>query len=148
MRRLTLGMRKIRRLLEITVDVSARCGHSAFTGEGLAQSDNRGITQMTTTQKLEALRNYSTRYEVALSFADGRKMLVCYTPRKNKSGLLDAIQGRGKAILAQMPDLSDDARLTYKAATGFDFGNGTRAHFTGRTQRDAICNGEMDFIGA
>jgi hypothetical protein len=103
---------------------------------------------MTKTEKLEALRHYATRYEVALSFADGRKMLVCYTPRKNKTGLLNVIQDRGKAVLAQMPDLSDDARLTYAAETGFSLGNGCRIHFTGRTQRDAICGNELEFIGA
>jgi len=103
---------------------------------------------MTITEKLEAIRHYATRYEIALSFADGRKMLVCYTPRKNKAGLRDAILSRGKAILAQMPDLSDDARMTYAAATGFSLGNGCRIYFTGRTQRDAICNGELPFIGA
>lgn len=99
-------------------------------------------------QKLEAIKNFATRYEVALTMVDGRKMLVCYTPRKNKSGLLSAIQGRGKSILAKMPDLSDEARMSYAAAGGFNLGNGCRVHFTGRTQRDAICGGELEFIGA
>jgi hypothetical protein len=103
---------------------------------------------MTKTERLNRLRNFVTRYEVALTFADGRKMLVCYTPRKNKAGLLSCIQSRGNAILAQMPDLSDDARLTYDKTTGFDLGNGCRVHFTGRTQRDAISNDELGFIGA
>ena len=102
----------------------------------------------TTLEKLERIQHYATRYEVALSLSDGRKLLVCYTPRKSRAGLLSAIQQRGKAILAQMPDLSDDARMTYAAATGFDLGNGSRVHFSGRTQRDAICNNELDFIGA
>lgn len=100
-----------------------------------------------TIEKLERIQNYATRYEVALSLADGRKLLVCYTPRKNRSGLLSALQDRGKAILAHLPDLSDDAALTYAASTGFDLGDGHRVHFTGRTQRDAICSGELDFIG-
>jgi hypothetical protein len=114
-------------------------------GEGRRPTET---TTMTKIEKLEALRNYATRYEIALTFADNRKMLVCYTPRKNKTGLLNAIQERGKAILAQMPDLSDDARLTYAASTGFNLGNGARIHFTGRTQRDAICSDELSFIGA
>jgi hypothetical protein len=103
---------------------------------------------MTTIEKLKAIQNYATRYEVALTLADGQKMLVCYTPRKNKTGLLDAIQKRGKAILAQMPDISDDARMSYAAASGFSLGNNCRVHFTGRTQRDAICSDELHFIGA
>jgi hypothetical protein len=101
----------------------------------------------TTLAKLERIQNYATRYEVALSLDDGRKLLVCYTPRKNRAGLLSAIQNRGRAILAHMPDLSDDARMSYAAATGFNLGDGHRVHFTGRTQRDAICSGELDFIG-
>jgi len=103
---------------------------------------------MTITEKLEAIRHYATRYEVALSCSDGRRMLVCYTPRKSRAGLLDAIQSRGRTILAHLPDLPDDARTTYAAATGFSLGDGARVHFTGRTQRDSICNGELPFIGA
>ena len=76
----------------------------------------------TTLEKLKRIQNYATRYEVALSLSDGRKLLVCYTPRKNRAGLLSAIQERGKAILAQMPDLSDDATMSYAAATGFNLG--------------------------
>ena len=53
---------------------------------------------MTKIEKLERIKNYATRYEVALTLADGRKMLVCYTPRKNKTGLLSAIQQRGKGM--------------------------------------------------
>lgn len=98
------------------------------------------------TASLDALRNYRTRYEAALIFPDGRRMLVAYVTRHTKAGLLDAIRARGKAILAQMPNLSDDAVMTYSKARGFDLGNGCRVAWTGRTQRDALCGGALPYV--
>jgi len=98
-------------------------------------------------RQLERIKHYATRYEVKLTLPDGRAMLVCYTPRKSRAGLLGALQSRGEAILAHMPGLPDDARLTYDKAQGFGLGNGARVAFSGRTQRDAIMAGELSYIG-
>ena len=98
-------------------------------------------------RQLERIKHYATRYEVRLTLPDGRAMLVCYTPRKNKAGLLDAIQSRGKAILAHMPEMPDDSRLTYDKAQGFALGNGASVAFSGRTQRDCILTGALPYIG-
>ena len=99
------------------------------------------------TRQLERIKYYATRYEVRLTLPDGRAMLVCYTPRKSKAGLLDALQSRGKAILALMPEMPEDSRLTYTKAQGFALGNGARVAFSGRTQRDAIMAGALPYIG-
>jgi hypothetical protein len=99
-------------------------------------------------RQLERIKYYATRYEVKLTLPDGRAMLVCYTERKSKVGLYHSLQSRGKAILAQMPDLPEDAPLTYDKAQGFGLGNGAHVVFSGRTQRDAIMSGELAFIGA
>jgi hypothetical protein len=99
-------------------------------------------------RKLERLKHHATRYEVALTLPSGAQMLVCYTPRKNKTGLLIAMQERGEKILAQMPEMPEDCRVSYDRALGFMFGNGARVHFTGKTQRDSILTGELPFIGA
>jgi hypothetical protein len=98
-------------------------------------------------RQLERIKHHATRYEVRLTLPDGRTMLVCYTPRKSKAGLIDALQSRGKAILAHMPDLPEDAPLTYDKAQGFGLGNGARVVFSGRTQRDAIMCGALPYIG-
>jgi hypothetical protein len=98
-------------------------------------------------RQLERIQHHATRYEVRLVLPDGRAMLVCYTPRKSKAGLLDALQSRGKAILAHMPDMPEDSRLTYDKAQGFSLGNGARVAFSGRTQRDAIMAGALPYIG-
>ena len=90
--------------------------------------------------QLARLHNAPTRYEAVLTLADGRRFLVGYSPRHSKAGLLAAIQRVGPAILAKMPDLTDEHRMTWKAA-GFDFGNGARVAWSGRTQRDAIMSG-------
>jgi hypothetical protein len=100
-------------------------------------------------RQLERIKHYATRYEVRLTLPDGRAMLVCYTPRKSKAGLLDALQSRGEAILAHLPRGTEDSGLTYdNAIQGFVLGNGVSAAFSGRTQRDCILTGELPFIGA
>jgi len=98
-------------------------------------------------RQLERIKHHATRYEVRLTLPDGRAMLVCYTPRKSKAGLLNAIQSRGKAILAHMPEMPEDSRLMYDKAQGFSLGNGARVAFSGRTQRDAIMCGALSYVG-
>ena len=99
-------------------------------------------------RQLERIKHHATRYEVRLTLPDGRAMLVCYTPRKSKAGLLDALQSRGKAIFALMPEMSEDSRLAWNnEMQGFMLGNGASAAFSGRTQRDAIMSGALPYIG-
>lgn len=98
-------------------------------------------------RQLERIKYYATRYEVRLTLPDGRARLVCYTPRKNKTGLLIAMQERGEKILALMPEMPEDSRLTYNKARGFIMGNGASVAFSGRTQRDAIMSGALPYIG-
>ena len=98
-------------------------------------------------RQLERIKYYATRYEVRLTLPDGRAMLVCYTERKSKAGLYSCLQNRGKAILALMPEMPEDSRLTYNKAQGFALGNGASVAFSGRTQRDAIMSGALPYIG-
>lgn len=100
------------------------------------------------TRQLERIQHHATRYEVRLTLPDGRAMLICYTPRKNKTGLLIAMQERGEKILSIMPEMPDSCRVSYDKALGFVFGNGASVAFSGRTQRDCILTGELPFIGA
>jgi len=74
-------------------------------------------------------------------------MLVAYTPKRSKAGLLDAIRGKGATILTYIPDLPDTP-YTYSKTSGFILGDGTRINFSGRTQHDAIVLGELPFVGA
>ena len=100
-----------------------------------------------TLEKLAKLQHFATRYEVVLTLADGVKLLVGYTPRRTRAGLVAAVQFQSGAILARMPGLTDEASMTATRAA-VDFGNGARAAFSGRTQREAICAGELPFVAA
>jgi len=97
--------------------------------------------------ELDRLQHAPTRYEVVLTTPDGRRLLVGYTPRKSKPGVLRAAQRVGQQIIAAMPGLTDEHRMTW-AAGGFNLGNGARIALSGRTQRDAIMAGdELPFLG-
>ncbi len=54
---------------------------------------------MTTEQKLAALHNRATRYELAAVNGD-RRILVAYTSRQGRMGILKACQGRADAMIA------------------------------------------------
>lgn len=96
--------------------------------------------------KLERLRFHATRYEIELTTAAGAKWLVAYTPRRNFRGPLAAVQQRGSAIL-RVAGMPDDATVTRDGAS-LRFGDGSVIRFSGRTQRDAISNGELPYVGA
>lgn len=102
-----------------------------------------------TARKLDAISLYKTRYEAVLANADGRSVLLGYTPRRSAAGLLAVVQKNGKAVLAEItaPDASEVRKL--KGQPGFSFtGTAWVVKFSGRTQREAICNGELRFISA
>jgi hypothetical protein len=92
-------------------------------------------------RKLAAIQGYNTRYEAVMILADGRTYRIGYLGRKSRSGLLACIRTRGPRILAVV-DMPDDAVMTWKAGA-MHLGEGTVIKFSGRTQRDAICNGEL-----
>jgi hypothetical protein len=100
--------------------------------------------EVSLTEKLERLRNYSTRYELAISHADGRRYLVAYSPRNNRRGLFDAVRGRGAAIVALTG--ADDMVFGNRAADGATVGAWT-IRFTQRTQREAYIEGELSYVG-
>ena len=95
--------------------------------------------------KLTRLQNGPTRYEVVMSFA-GTDMLVAYTPRKSNAGLVSAVQKQG-ATIVKIAGLPDDVRMTVSKGI-MSIGSAVTVKFSGRTQRDAYCNGELPFVGA
>jgi len=97
---------------------------------------------MTKTQQLERLRHYATRYELVAVKGD-RTVLVTYTSQKSRDGIYSSAQHRGEALAK----LTGTETITFakKAKDGAEM-NGWKINFSGRTQRDAICNGEHPFI--
>lgn len=97
---------------------------------------------MTTTEKLERLHNRGTSYELACTMADGRKCLAGYT-RQSKMGILSMLRKNGEEWAKRIPE---------NAMIDFDKGGKSAkigpfdVRFSGRTQRDAIIEGELQFF--
>jgi len=92
--------------------------------------------------RLERLKHYSTRYELVAAHPDGRKILVGYT-RKGRDGLLSMMRKNGPAWVkfSGCEDIHF-AKRTAEGATSGDW----KVNFSGRTQREAIMNGELPFF--
>lgn len=100
----------------------------------------------TTREKLARLHNRATLHEVIASNGD-RRILVCYLETLSKRGLFEAIRRRGERIVASL-GLPDDATLTLGGSAKCP-----RAQIgewsirrSGRTQREAIIEGELDYL--
>jgi len=86
---------------------------------------------------------YATRYEVAAIGPAGERVVVGYTARKSRHGLLATMQARGEELLALCG--TDDVmvrRAPLHALIG-----AWRIQFTGRTERDAYL-GQQTYKGA
>ena len=94
-------------------------------------------------ERLARLKNYRTRYEVVLTNGTD-KYLVLYTSRRSKMGLCLAVQQR-----------SDAVSLITNGINPWLSKRGDTSHpgewsvlFSGRTQREAITDGELPFASA
>jgi len=101
------------------------------------------------TQKLARLQNRTTCYELVAE-RDGKRYLVRYVSRIGRQGLIRNICDRGQAIVNWF-DLPDTTRFKIKGKgrlghqAEFDRGD-VKVYWSGRTEREAICNGELEFI--
>jgi hypothetical protein len=96
---------------------------------------------MTTEDKLARLKNRNTRYEIVLTNGTDTKFLVLYTAQHSQSGLRAAVRQRYDAILVLT---GGEAPFAAKRSDVFN-GNEWRCFFSGRTQREAIIEGEHPF---
>jgi hypothetical protein len=96
-------------------------------------------------ERLARLSNRRTRYELAAQGADGRRVLIAYCARRTRGGLLDACRGRAAQVVA----LTGSPEIVFgrRAADGATAGAWSIV-WTGRTERDAITEGELEFVGA
>lgn len=101
-----------------------------------------------TLQRLEALRNRLTCYEVTAKHPDGREYLIGYLHRTTKRGLFDLIRKRGQWIVNGL-GLADDASFTLSESVSrrpvARIGD-WRIGLTGRTERDSISSGETPLL--
>ena len=93
---------------------------------------------MTKEDKLESLRYRPTKYELAL---DG-KILAGYT-RRSKMGILTMLRKNGESWAKR---LNADDRITFDKSGQYANLGKYQIKVTGRTQRDAIIEGELPWF--
>lgn len=94
--------------------------------------------------KLARLKNHHTRYEITAT-KDGRAVLVGYTARTGRRGLLSMLQANGEAWGRFVRNPKCNITFRRPASAGADCA-GWHIRFSGRTQREAILSGEHDFF--
>ncbi len=93
-------------------------------------------------KKLERLHNYSTKYEL-IAVADGVKALAGYC-KKGKPSMLSMIRKNGEAWLAA--GKSDKMSFVKVGAADHLLLGRCEIYFSGRTQREAITEGELPWF--
>lgn len=85
-----------------------------------------------------AIVNYGTRYEVAARHPSGESVVVGFTARNSKAGLIDVLRSRADELLALLDDsMDDDEEYPFEREAGLwtwrvnDWSIG----FTGETER-------------
>ena len=99
----------------------------------------------TLAEKLNRIKNHSTKYELILAKGD-EKYLVVYTPRRTRTGIMAATPDRHQQLQRIIGSDLSEARFAPRSRDGVIIGE-WRLYFTGRTQRDAYIEGELPFIG-
>lgn len=95
--------------------------------------------------KLARLHNRPTAYELVATSGD-RSVLVAYSQSQGRSALLKCLRHREQAVVSLFNE-GADPNVTFgkKASDGATVGAWT-IRFSGRTQRDAIINGELPYV--
>lgn len=96
------------------------------------------------TKQLERLRNHATLYELVMTRGNER-ILIAYSSGKGRTDIWRSVTSdkRVKAIIAK----AGTENLTFgkKVVDGAMMGE-WKINFTGRTQREAISEGELPYI--
>jgi hypothetical protein len=97
---------------------------------------------MTIQERLALLHNRLTCYEIVAVRGDTR-LLVCYSQSRSRNGLLAACRKRGQALIDHLWITPSDMLVAApRAADGFTIGPWS-IRYSGRTERDAIQEGEL-----
>jgi hypothetical protein len=93
--------------------------------------------------KLEALKNYGSRYEIILE-RGAERVRLAYTSRKSGRGLRDAIHKNGAELVA----FCGSEKMELGGRPMEYLIGGWSVRFSGRTQREAIQAGELAWFRA
>ena len=97
----------------------------------------------TVMERLTRLQRYATCYELAIRHADGRTYLLAYCGSKSRETVFRIARKHGTRIVEVTG--VDQIFFAKRSADGAIVGD-WRIVWTGRTERDAITNGELPFI--
>jgi hypothetical protein len=98
-----------------------------------------------TTERLDSLRNRATLYELAMIRGEER-ILIAYSQRKGRRDIFKAVAADHRVRQVTARTGTDQIDFAKRTADGATMG-GWAIRFTGRTQRDAIIEGELPYIG-
>lgn len=101
-----------------------------------------------TTRRLQSLQGRYSFYEV-IAEKDGKRILIGYTQRRSRYGLLLALRARAAAVILLTECTEEDGQIVAgrRASDGFTV-NGWTLRFSGRTARQAILEGEHEHINS
>lgn len=105
-------------------------------------------------RKLTRIQNRPTLYEVVVEHvenpADGPRFLLCYTDRWTRRAIIESVSKRAREIYLATKVEDEDWKFgshVRDPITGTDAdGVEWQIRKSGRTQRDAFCNGELTWI--
>ena len=98
-------------------------------------------------RQLERLRNRATSYEVVVVRSDGARRLVAYTARHSQSGLRAALYANGPATLKFLGLPATAVVTEERGRLEVRIDGNIVVKFSGRTKRDCIMNGEIEWVG-
>ena len=94
-------------------------------------------------KKLARLYNRRTMYELAAIHTDGRRVLIAYSDGKGRRDVWNCCHNRATAVVALTG--SEIFDFGKRAADGAVIGEWS-IRFTGRTEREAIMEGELAYV--
>jgi hypothetical protein len=90
-----------------------------------------------------------TRYEIAARHPDGRALLIGYTPRNSRPGLLAAMRRVDTSLIDRLAISDTDSLIWHtKPRPHCVLRDEWTIGFTGRTQVEACNTGELMFVAA
>jgi hypothetical protein len=115
--------------------------------DAYAASDEANRAHAAKLARLARLQNRPTRYEITATREGCDTLLIGYTPRVSRIGLLHVMQRQHVELIARLGIGDDDEIAWHTRPRVHATTSGWSIGFTGRTQRDAILSGEFPFIG-
>lgn len=98
-------------------------------------------------RRVARLHNRHTLYEAEIIRPDGTKALLAYCGRRSKQGLIEALDKRAPHALRFLGAPRHARVERERGSPDVKIEGGGMIRFSGRTQREAIIEGELQYVG-